>query len=150
MDIQVVSSFVVMAAALFIGSRRSGLTINNKRIDHTPRPSSPEKIVEDYYSAYLEKEDCEELLVAKDEATEQAAPGMQTANREWAWPVMTPDHSRPRGIMVENARVDGNQAIVPVRAGYLNPSGDMDLRWKFGVVMEKVNGQWQIAGTYSK
>jgi hypothetical protein len=148
MDITVVTPFVFLAAALFIGTRRSGLNIDN-RIEDAVDPASPEDVVEDFYTALLETE-----ISAKEEAQlkKNLSPSahLQDVSHKWTWPVIAPDNYRPRGILVENASVDGNRAIVPVRAGYMNPSGGMDLRWKFGVLMEKIDGHWQIAGMYNK
>jgi hypothetical protein len=151
MDIPMISSFFILAAALFLGTRRSGLMVKENQIKNAMSPASPEDVVEDFYSTYLENEN-----PAHKEARLQQFIGSrdsrhtQIENQEWAWPVLSPEDSRPRGILVENARVDGDRALVPVRAGYLGPAGEMDFRLKFGVLMEKIDGQWLIAGTYRK
>jgi hypothetical protein len=146
MDNTLVSSFIFLAAALFKGTHRSGIDFDHHLVEKPADTASPEDVVEEYYSALLKDEGS---VGAHSRSRKSSRPSAQPAG-EWGWPVMAPDYSRPRGILVENARIDGNRAIVPVRAGYVNPSGVMDLRLKFGVLMEQINGHWQIAGTYNK
>jgi hypothetical protein len=149
MDAMLFSSFIVLAAARFIGTRWSGLNINETSMEEDSDASSPEEIVEDFYATILEQEvHAESGFPAK---TSSYLPSLsQDENPVLSWPVIQPGQSRVRGVMVEGASVDGNRAIVPVRTGYMNPAGEFDLRWKYGVLMEKDDGRWQIVGVYNR